>query len=275
MMKKTILFLVAIAFSAGTNDCFGQQGDSEPDGEGVPAIVKQVNEIGFKTEKFSFVRIQYDDKGQRRRWRSYGWSTDYPDADLGFTAQFHKVTGMECEKNGKILKLTDPGLSDEPFIYIAEGGRMELKDEEIKSLRGYLLNGGFLMLDDFWGEAEWDSVAAEFRRVFPDRKPVDLPLSHEIFNCFYEISEKPQVPNVALGAESEHTGITWEREDGKEPHYRALIDDSGRVMVIFCHNTDLGDGWERREHSEYYSREFSQKKAFPMGINIVVYALSH
>jgi Domain of unknown function (DUF4159) len=104
---------------------------------------------------------------------------------------------------------------------------------------------------------------------------VVIPASNSrVFRCFYEIREKPQVPNVALGIRSQFTGVTWEREDAKEAHYRGLFDDSGRLMTIFCHNTDLGDGWERAGESEYYHREFSLKKAYPMGINIAVYALS-
>jgi hypothetical protein len=104
---------------------------------------------------------------------------------------------------------------------------------------------------------------------------VDLPLSHEIFRSFYEMRAKPQVPSIAQGVQSQFTGVTWERADAKEAHYRGLMDDRGRLMAVFCHNTDLGDGWERAGESQYYHREFSLKKAYPMGINIVVYALSH
>jgi hypothetical protein len=77
-----------------------------------------------------------------------------------------------------------------------------------------------------------------------------------------------------LGIQSQHTGITWERQDAKAPHYRGVFDDQGRLMAVFCHNTDLGDGWEREDVDEYYYREFSIKKAYPMGINIVVRALT-
>ena len=82
------------------------------------------------------------------------------------------------------------------------------------------------------------------------------------------------MPNFRLGMESQFTGITWERQDAKVPHYRGLFDDNGRLMAIFCHNTDLGDGWEREDVDEYYFREFSLKKAYPMGINIVIFALT-
>jgi len=131
------------------------------------------------------------------------------------------------------------------------------------------------MVDDFWGESEWSSLHAELTRVFPDREPVELSNDHPLFHCYFDIREKPQVPNVALGVRSQFTGITWERGDAKEAHYRGLFDDKGRLMAIFCHNTDLGDGWERQGESEYYYREFALKKAYPMGINIVLYALTH
>jgi hypothetical protein len=182
---------------------------------------------------------------------------------------------LKTETNGLVLELTDPRLKQQPFIYIAEGGRLHLSQEEVKSLREYLLGGGFLMVDDFWGEAEWQSLAAELRRVFPDRDPIELPVTHEVFRSFYEIRSKPQVPNLMLGIQSQTTGVTWEREDGKEAHYRGLMDDKGRLMAVFCHNTDLADGWERINEHPYYFHEFSLKKAFPMGINIVVYALTH
>jgi len=112
------------------------------------------------------------------------------------------------------------------------------------------------------------------KRVFDGREPVELPIEHPVFHCFYDIKEKPQVPNVAVGKMSEFNGVTWEREDGKVPHYRGYLDDKGRLMAIFCHNTDLADGWEREGGNAYYFREFSLKKAYPMGINIVVYALT-
>ena len=200
---------------------------------------------------------------------------DYPAADTNFTARFQKEIGLPCEREGRVLTLTNAELSRYPFIYIAEGGRIEFSDAEVPSLRRYLLGGGFLMVDDFWGEAEWKALSNEMKRVFPDREPVELPIDHEIFHCYYDIREKPQVPNVMLGIRSQYTGVTWEREDGKEPHYRGLFDDKGRLMAIFCHNTDLGDGWERENEDAYYYHEFSNKKAYPMGINIVIYALTH
>jgi hypothetical protein len=157
---------------------------------------------------------------------------------------------------------------------MAEGGSLSLSDAEASSLRAYLLGGGFMMVDDFWGAPEWRNLAQEMKRVFPDREPVELSLDHPVFRSFYDIPEKPQVPNLYLGIQSQFDGVTWERIDAKGAHYRGLVDDQGRLMAIFCHNTDLGDGWERSKENEYYAREFSYKRAYPMGINIIVYAMT-
>lgn len=226
----------------------------------------------YKHQTFTFVRIKYS--SHRGGHRASKWATDYPDADLNFTSRFQAETGILCEPQGRVMELTDPALRQFPFIYIAEGGAIHLSDAEVLSLRQYLMNGGFLMVDDFWGEAEWTSLAAEMKRVFPDQEPVELPIIHPLFHCYYEMTEKPQVPSVAYGTESQFTGITWEKDDARVPHYRGLVDGNGRLMAILCHNTDLADGWEREGVNPYYFEEFSQKRAYPMGINIVVYALT-
>ncbi|MEZ6064603.1 MAG: DUF4159 domain-containing protein [Planctomycetaceae bacterium] len=127
------------------------------------------------------------------------------------------------------------------------------------------------MVDDFWGEDEWAEFYRELKRVFPDREPVDLDASHEIFHCVYELDEPPQVPAIGVAL----SGYTYERPDASEVHYRAIVDDEGRIMAMICHNTDLGDGWEREGENIDYFKNFSEPKAYPMGINILFYAMSH
>ena len=241
----------------------------------------------FSKDVFTFVRIRYSERysggyggGFGRRYSGgYGrggrWTTDYPDSDLNFSYRLQQLTSMEVDPNGLILELTDERLFDYPFIYIVEPGNLEFSEEEVKALRKYLLNGGFLMVDDFWGEDEWYNFYYEIKRVFPDREPIELPYEHEIFHCVFELKEKPQIPNIGLGVSGFSQGITWERPDAKEVHYKAIYDDKGRIMSIICHNTDLGDGWEREGESELYFHEFSEKSAYPLGINIVFYAMTH
>jgi len=131
------------------------------------------------------------------------------------------------------------------------------------------------MFDDFWGEAEWSNVLYEIQRVFPDRQLIDLPIEHPIFHTVFDLKEKPQVPSINHAVNMRGSGITWEREDAKTVHYRGIFDDKNRLMVLICQNTDLGDGWEREGESEWYFREFAEKKAYPMGINIIFYVMTH
>jgi len=249
---------------------FGQQNGNasqEVDRNGVPDWKVT---SAFEDDVFTFVRIRYHSFSGWSRWR-----TDFPDSDLNFSFRLQQLTSLKVDPKGLVLDLTDEKLFDYPFIYLIEPGSLEFTDDEVKALRKYLANGGFMMVDDFWGEAEWENFAEQMKRVFPNRKPVELPIEHPIFHCVYDLKQKPQVPSIGVAQWGKSEGITWEREDAKVPHFRAIFDDKGRIMVMVCHNTDLGDGWEREGEDHWYFREFSEKKAYPMGINIVFYSMTH
>jgi hypothetical protein len=224
----------------------------------------------FKSDLFTFVRIRYNGGYGRG-----GWSTDYPDSDLNFSFRLQQLTSLKVEPNPIVLDLTDERLFDFPFIYMIEPGDLEFTDEEVVALRRYLQNGGFMMVDDFWGENEWDVFYEQIKRVFPDREPEELDTTHPVFSAVYKLTEKPQVPSINHALSYRGTNVTWERRDAQEVHYKGIFDDNGRMMVIICHNTDLGDGWEREGEDEYYFKEFAEKKSYPMGINIVFYAMTH
>lgn len=228
----------------------------------------------FTKDVFTFVRIKYSSSGYGYRGSGV-WHVDYPDAELNLSYRLQQLTSLKVNPDAKVLELTDKELFDYPFIYIVEPGELLFNEEEVKNLRRYLLSGGFLMIDDFWGENQWRNLYQQMKRVFPEREPEELDLTHPVFNCVFPIKEKPQIPNVGLGTASQwNGGVTWETHDAKEPHYRGIYDDKGRMMVIICHNTDLGDGWEREGENEYYFREFSEKKAYPLGINIIFYVMT-
>ncbi len=232
----------------------------------------------FGPDLFTFVRVQYDSFAT---WYGYEkWTIDYPDADLNLAFRLGQLTAMKVDPGGRVLRLTDPALFDYPFIYIVEPGQLTFSDDEVKALRRYLLSGGFLMVDDFWGEQEGENLYLEMKRVFPEREPQELPLDHPVFHCVFDLKAKPQIPNVDLGTRSlipgsPVYGVTWERPDARTPEYKALFDDAGRMMAIICHNTDLGDGWEREGDNELFFREFSEKKAYPLAINILFYTMTH
>ena len=231
---------------------------------------------------FTFVRIRYgsDFRNIRRgrggwgRRRGYGWDTDYPDADLNFSYRLQQLTSLKVDPDGVILELTDPELFDYPFIYLVEPGGLALTEEEVVALRRYLLGGGFMMVDDFWGGAEWDNFYREIKRVFPNREPDELSIDHPIFHTVYDLDEKPQVPSIQ-NAWRGYDARRDEDDDGSQVHYRALFDDHGQMMAIICHNTDLGDGWEREGENREYFKIYSEPRAYPMGINIVFYAMTH
>ena len=235
------------------------------------------NPNGFTKDAFTFARIRYTNAygGGYFGRGGAGWTTDLPDSDLNLSYRLQQMTSMKVDPDGRILDLTDPDLTDFPWIYIVEPGGLTFSNEEVVALRKYLLNGGFLMFDDFWGEAAWANVAEEMKKVFPDRSFSELPLDHPLYSCVFQIKAKGQVPNVRTGEDSKHHGQTWEREDAKVVHHRVLYDDKGRMMVFAAHNTDNGDGWEREGEFEYYFKNFSEKTAYPLGINVIFYAMTH
>jgi hypothetical protein len=240
--------------------------DTAVDRNGVPTWEKDPD---FKHDVFTFVRVRY--RSWSDHWRFGKWATDFPDSDLNFSFRLQELTSFMVDPNGLILELSDKELFDYPFLYIIEPGEMYLEEAEVQALRRYCLNGGFVMVDDFWGEREWDNFYQQLKRVFPDREPKELPLEHEIFHNVYDLKKKPQIPSI----HAFWNGFISERPDATEPHYKAVFDDKHRIMMIICHNTDLGDGWEREGLDPRYFTEFSEKWSYPLGINIVTYAMTH
>jgi hypothetical protein len=241
----------------------------------------------FKKDTFTFARVQYvarhDLYGEGHTEAENRWLIDFPLSDLDMSYRLQQMTSMHVDPDGHPVKI-DTNLFDFPFIYMVEPGRGLFADNELPIMRKYLLNGGFLMVDDFWGDNEWQAFAGEMARVFPpasfpNQKIVDLADNHPIFTTVFPLKEKPQVPGIPWLKYYFSRGTTYEMGRNKggteDVHYRGIFDDKGRLIVMICHNTDLGDGWEREGDNEDYFRIFSEPKAFPMGINIIVYAMTH
>ncbi len=234
------------------------------------------NPKSFEKDAFTFTRIRYASGSGYGRSRG-GWDTDLPDSDLNLSYRLQQMTAVKVDPDGRIVNITDPDLHEFPWTYMAEPGAMSLTDQEVAGFRKYLLNGGFVMLDDFWGERAWRNVEQEFKRVFPEFRFVDLTLDHPLYSCVFSIKVKGQVPNIRTGHQSQYTGVTWENHDGDSQtvHHRAIFDEKGRLLVLATHNTDNGDGWEREGESAYYFANFSEKIAYPLGINIIFYVMTH
>src|SRR5581483_5551153 len=163
------------------------------------------NTPGFEKDVFSFVRIIYRraPNGPSVSGTSGSWITDYPDSDLNLSYRVQQVTSIKVNPDGRVLRLTDPELFDYPWIYMVEPGGLSLKDEEIPILRKYLLNGGVLMADDFWGQKQWDNFEHNIKRVLPERDFVELPMSNALFHCIFDLKG----PKNALQTPNSHQAI--------------------------------------------------------------------
>jgi hypothetical protein len=257
------------------------------------------NEPGFEKDVFSFVRIIYrrgaNSTGISWSASGMGWLTDFPDSDLNLSFRLQQVTSIKVDPDGRVMRLTDPALFDYPWIYMVEPGGLQLREEEVPILQKYLLNGGVLMADDFWGQKQWDNFEKNIRRVLPGRGFVELDMTNPLFHCVFDLKmpkNKLQIPNIRQGINSLYPnspdyGVTWEPyhddydnfggsgEGARNVHIRAILDDKDRIMVVATHNTDNGDGWEREGEHDGFFHEFSEKRAYPLGINILFYVMTH
>jgi hypothetical protein len=209
-----------------------------------------------------------------------GWTTDYPQADVNLSYRLSELTkvAVSRDETGRFNHVTVSPTDDEfyrcPFVVMAEVGALSLNEHEAERLRAYFLKGGFLWVDDFWGEYAWRVFETEIRKVFPAHAYpiVDIPHSHEFFHTLYDVNGVTQIPSINFWFGS--GGQTSERPDSQQPHARAIFDDKGHLMVLITHNTDYGDAFEREgENRAYFDRFAGPGYAF--GINAIVYALTH
>ena len=216
---------------------------------------------------FRFTRAMYQGGGG---WRRGAWATDYPKADQQFvTVLARLVDRLDVAPGDHALRLDDPALRRYPFLYAVEVGQMMLSEAEVAGLRSYLLAGGFLMVDDFWGTREWAQFESQIRRVLPEYDIVDIPLDHPLMGTFYNVEEIVQVPSI----NNWRWGRQTHERDGYVPALRGIFDERGRMLVVIHFNSDLGDAWEWAEQPDY-PLEFSTY-AMQMTANNIVYALSH
>ncbi len=196
------------------------------------------------------------------------WSRDYPKADRQFLMALKRLTRIQARSTEQVVDLDSDEIFNYPWIYAVQVANWTFTDAEAKRLREYLLKGGFLMVNDFHGTADWDRFMTGMRMVFPDRPIEDLQDNDEIFHVLYDIGARFQVPGEQYVA----TGRTYEK-DGYVPKWRAIRDDKGRVMVAICHNMHLGDAWEWADMPEYPERFASM--AFRVGLDYIMYGMTH
>ena len=239
----------------------------------VDAQLPGVADQRFAGLQWRFVRIKYNytTEGTRIQQDFYGepWFIDGPAAEQNLSRRLKTATSIDVQ-DPIVLTLSDPRLFTFPWIYFVEPGNLKLSETDAQTLREFLLRGGTAYFDDFHGPFEWAHFADEMKKVFPEREIVDFPKHHPVFSCFYKIDGYPQI----AGLGSFLAGRSWEK-GGFVPHLRTIFDDNGRAMLFINWNTDMGDGWEWSNAEDYPGYIKYTSMAYRMGINEIVYALTH
>jgi len=226
------------------------------------------------SDEFAFVRVHYNSGGVNFRMRNYfgprweSWTVDYPAADENFMRGLRKWTNIDVADKPVSVSLLDTKFYRYAFAYMVEVGFLELSQVEADTLGEWLLRGGFLMVDDFHGPFEWQNFVDQMHKVFPERHITDIPLDHPLFHCFYDFDKLVQIPGLGAWL----NGRTYEK-GGINQRCMGMFDDSGRLMVLVIRNMDMGDAWEHTYDPRYPS-EYSAE-AYKLGINFVIYALTH
>lgn len=223
------------------------------------------NPRAFGAEVFTFARLRYDAAPRPANGGRGGWTTDLPDADLNLSYRLQQLTSLRVDPNARLVRPTDPDLFSFPFLFAAAPGAMGLTADEIAALRRYLLNGGFLLMTDYWGDVDEANVERLFRAILPEHRFEELPIEHPLYRTVLNIREKAAVPNIRMGL----------KIPGTQVHHRVIFDAKGRLMVMGLHNSDDSDGWEREGENHEYFEQYAEKIAYPLAINIIVYVMTH
>ena len=217
-------------------------------------------------EEFHFARMIYVDGNGRRSFGPGWWQQDWSEAEDHFDFNLKRMTRISVGKPVTI-RLTDEHLFEYPWLYATQTGYWDISDEEAASLREYLLRGGFLMCDDFWGENELDVFAEAMSRVFPDRKLELLRPDDAVLHVVYSINESVQIPGLR------HLQGYGRGQNLGAPYWLGIYDDSGRLMVGANYNQDVGDSWEEANTPGY--PEAMTAQGYRFGVNYVTYAMTH
>jgi hypothetical protein len=247
----------------------------------IPLDWKDPGEWTFARLMYPSSRIQIDWQFKPLLdWRegNTNWTIDYPRSDRHLAAAIRRLTRIQAKSVEQPINLdADNDVFNYPWLYAVEVGHWALTDSQIAKFREFLLRGGYFMCDDFHGTAEWEDFMATMSKVFPDRPVVDLPNNSPIFHTVFDLDDRYQVP----GAQYIQTHSLCEKcptnpywgTGGDFPRWRAIYDDRGRIMVVICHNMDLGDSWENADDPTY-PQKFSAL-GIRIGVNYLVYGMTH
>jgi hypothetical protein len=279
MSRLARAFVVALVLAATAASAQEPWGDYRGYGRGRARFPPRFPNDSSFDGKFHFCRLMYT--SVRFEEGGSGWSTDYWDADLNFSTRLGELTKTTISRqangdpNHLLIRVQDPALFQCPFLSATDVGTAEFSPADVAVLRAYLLKGGFLWVDDFWGPYAWDNWVTEISKVLPPGTyPIkDLQPDHAIYRTLFPFTELPQIPAISFWRRS--AGQTSERfELSAEPHFRGIADAHGRLMVVMTHNTDISDAWEREGEDPQFFYNFSPN-GYAVGLDVVLYGMTH
>ncbi|MDD3626043.1 MAG: DUF4159 domain-containing protein [bacterium] len=206
-----------------------------------------ISEKPVTLQSIKIPRLKYSGGGD---W--YNGKTEIPN----LLKYFQEQTGISAEPEDFFIEPDDSRIFNYPFIFVTGHGNISFNEIEIKNLRSYLLTGGFLYVDDDYGLDK--PFRRELERIFPEFELVELDKNHIIFNCYFKFPDG--LPKI-------------HKHDGKPPQAFGLFDDKGRMMVFYTYETNISDGWD--SPGVHNNPEDLRETALKMGVNIIMYALTH
>ena len=245
-----------------------------PEGLSVPPNFPQE---GFDDGRFTICKLMF--RSVTSEPNGMGWSTDWPYAGINLMTRLSELTRTPISRdphgdpNHWVIQLTDPALFRCPMVTASDIGTAFLDPNEVRGLREYLLKGGFLWVDDFWGTLAWNRWAGEIGKALPEFPIVDIEPGHPLLQAMYSVTTIPQVSSINFWMRN--GGNTSERGyDSPKANLRAIADDHGRIMVLMTHNTDISDSWERESENGQFFDLYSPS-GYALGVNTIIYSLTH
>jgi len=234
-------------------------------------LLAALGELPQKAE-FYFLRLEYNDAPfVRRPWGRGWWMQDMPEAEIHFSHGIQRLTRIDI---GEIrhTPLTDDRVFDYPWIYATQVAWWDLSEPEVIRLRNYLNRGGFLVVDDFHGDRDWQLFEASITRVLPGKPILDIEDTDPVMNLVFDIKERTFIPGLRHLRRGPN-GTTTVQPTAIPPRWRAIYDDQGRMLVAINFNMDIGDAWEHADMPEYPEQMTSLSYRF--GINYILYSMTH
>jgi hypothetical protein len=217
---------------------------------------------------FVYARLRYHpvpDWYQRSGNPEIPWHHDYPDGDEMLPDALARLTNVHTTKESyQLVDIDSKELFKYPFVYLGEPGLIDLLPDDVRNLREYLDRGGFILVDDFRGNAEdnshMENWVFQLKKLYPDRELTPLTGSHPIFHIFFDIDPTNMLP-------------PYTQYNSGPVQFFGVSDDLGRIKIMVDFNNDISEYWQALDIGQCSIRESGT--AVELGINYAIYALTH